>query len=343
MFKFISQKNRLFLRNLLIILHILFAAIGFYLYLSNYYFSENILIQKSLTKELILAKSGSSGVENLFKSVQNELSSLIFSFVKESGNSPIDLNVTRVEFAAYIQRSQPPINGIAMYDEKGKMVILENREHIREGEGQSFSQTAYIKWSQEPTNRNKIYISTPYIGTTGSSKGKIIILVVMPIYIGDTFRGTLAVKIKINDFRTAFITPLSSDGAEDSFVLNTKGVYLAGKDSLLNLDLFAYARQKNWGKSSDFRKKLQGALNTHTTQTEWVFQSPGENPKDLLVGISLIDIPNSDQDLYLVVTSTKDNVLSSLKPLRKFGYAWLGFGLLTTIISSIIVIYLQST
>lgn len=324
-------------------MHILFAIVGLYSYLSIYRITENLLIQKTLSKQLVLAKAGSSSVENLLKSVQSELNSFVFSFDKARETDVIDLSATRTEFINYMQRSQQPVNGIALFDENGKVSILENRLHIREGEGEDFSKAGFIKWSTDPKNKGKVFITTPLIGTIGSSKGKIIYNVVTPLYFGNKFKGTLAIRLRVEDFTKTFVTPLITDSSEDVFIVNTKSVVISGRDSLLNKNLFEFARREKWPNYKDYINKLTLALKTKETQVIWTSKLPSEKPKEMLVGISKIDIPNTDQDLYMKVATPKQGVLDSLGGLRNYGFFWLGFGVLTTILGSLIIIRLQTT
>lgn len=336
------KKPSLLFKNGLILLHILFAIVGFYTYLSAYKLAETLLIQRTLSKQLVLAKAGSLAVENLLKNVQSELTSFIFSFDKSRDTDSIDIDSTRAEFVNYMQRSELPVSGIALFDEKGTVSILENRQHLRDGEGEDFSKAQFIKWSQDPKNKGKVYISTPLIGTVGSSKGKIIYNVAEPLYFGNKFKGTLAIRLRVEDFTKAFVSPLYSDSSEDVFVVNTSGVVIAGKDSLLNKNLFDYAKSEKWPNYQDYINKLALALKKNETQTTWTSKLPNEAPREMLVGISKIDVPGTDQDLYLKVATPKEAILTSLAGLRKYGYFWLGFGVLTTIVGSIIIIRLRA-
>jgi len=242
----------------------------------------------------------------------------------------------------YMQRTQLPISGIALFDENSKVSILENRLHTREGEGEDFSKAQFIKWSKDPKNKGKTFISTPLIGTVGTSKGKIIYNVVEPLYFGNKFKGTLAIRLRVEDFTKTFVTPLNIDSSEDVFIINTKGTVIAGKDSLLNKNLFDFASKEKWSNYQDYINKLNLALKKNETQVTWTSKLPNEKPREMLVGISKIDIPDTDQDLYMKVATPKEGVLDSLGGLRKYGYFWLGFGILTTIIGSILIIRLQT-
>lgn len=330
------------LRNGLVLIHIVFALIGFYTFIFNYQLSANLLIQQTLNKQLILAKSGSTSVENLLKNIQGQLSSFIFTFTPISDTASIDISTTRKEFAAYMQNAQLPINGIALYNESGKITILANRQNIHIGEGEDFSQTSYIHWSKDPKNKGKTYISTPYIGTTGASIGKIILFVAQPVYFGNSYKGTLAIKLLVDDFRQAFISPLASNSDESSFIVDTNGILLAGDKALLNQNLFVYANKKKWKQYKDFIQKLNLALNAQQTQTAWTFQTPQGKTVLSNVGVSKIDIPNTDKDLYMVVTTAQSSSLVSLQPLRVYAFVWLGFGVITTILGGFIVIALSA-
>ncbi|HEX8932003.1 MAG TPA: cache domain-containing protein [Patescibacteria group bacterium] len=333
-------KKHSWFRNGLIISHIITALLGFFIFIVNYQISQNLLIQNTLNRQLTLAKSGSLSAENLLKSVQSDLASFIFTFAKIPDYSPIDKDATRLAFIAYIQKSELPTTGIALYDDTGKLSIIENRYDIRTGEGMDFSKTELILWAKNPLNKGKTFISSPYIATTGGSVGKIIMVIAEPLYFGNTYKGTLAIRLLVNDFRNAYISPLISGQDDSSFIINTNGIVLAGADKLVGQNIFNYAQTQKWNDYPTFTKSLQTALKQNNTQTTWTFQYPNEKAKDFIVGISKIDLPNTDKDLYLVVLRSKDTTISPLKPILGYGLVWVGLGLLTTIIGSIAVMLL---
>ncbi len=329
------------LRIGLIILHILFAVVGLFTYLKVYFLSENLLIQKTLSKQLILAKSGSLSVENLLNNVKSELSSFIFSFDKKDETAVIDKEQTRAGFISFMQRTQSPVNGIALFDETGKVSILENRLGIKDGEGADFSKAEFIKWAEDPKNKGKVFISTPLLGTIGASKGKVILILAEPIYFGSKFKGTLAIRILVDDFTKAYITPLTSDSTEDTQVINSSGVVMAGRATLLNKNLFQLASTQKWPKYQNFINQLTLALKGTSMQTTWNFQEPKETPQVMLVGISKIDIPDTNKDMYLVVSTPQDSTIALLGGLKRYGLIWLVVGVFTTTIGSFLVIRLQ--
>ena len=256
--------------------------------------------------------------------------------------SQIDKVATRNEFIGYMQRSTLPINGIALFDENDKLTIIENRQHIRTGEQQDFSKAEFIKWARNPDNKLKVFLGGPYIGTAGASTGEIIYVAAKPMYFGTKYKGTITIRILVDDIRKAFIAPLAVDSEQDSFIMSSKGVVIAGRSSLLNKNLTSYAMSMKWKNYKDFTRKLEAIKDNINYVTTWTFQNPNESPKEVLVGVSKIDVPNTPSDLYMVVTTSKDSIIKSLRPLQGYGVLWLGFGILVTIVGSLIVILLPS-
>lgn len=311
------------------------------MYLVNYSLAENLLIQNYLLKEQTIAKAGSLSIEDLLTTVQNELNSFVFSFTQVNDYAPIDIEATRQGFKDYISKAQLPINGIAYYDQTGKLVVIEDKQHLHIGEGQDFSNTSYIQWAENPANKNTLYISTPYISVVGGSVGKTIIIVLKPIYFGNIYKGALGVRILLGDLEKAFVAPLISSAEENSFIIDSNGVVIASQANLLNKNLFTYAKKQRWERYTDFTTLLTTALRKNDTKTLWFFQNPSDTSKEYLAGISRIDIPNTDKDLFLVVSSPKENITSLLRWFRDYGYIWLGFSVIVTIIESSIIIFLQ--
>lgn len=330
------------IKNILIVLHIFSAIFAFYTYFATYKLSESLLVSKITNRQLIMAKSGSTALENLQKNIQNQLFSFKFSFAKIADDSSIDISGTRAAFSSFIQRSSPPVGEIALYDSMGKLLIIENRRYNHTGENTDFSGSEFFKWSKNPLNRDKVYFSTPYKSISGATIGRNILILASPVYFGATYKGTLSIRLLIDDFQNAFITPITLDNKVDSFIIDKDFVVLAGNEGLLNQNLAAYAAKEKWPGYQNFTNELKKGITSNITQTTWNFKNPQEKTRTLLVGISKIDIPNTDKDLFLVVTSSKQDITSLLRPLRLFGIAWLGFGVITTTIGGLILIFLRS-
>ncbi len=337
----LSTIKRRYIEVILILLHVTFAVVGFYTYFYNYRLSESVLKQRSSEKQLILAKAGALSLENFFDNIQNQLFSFVFSFAKIDEAAPIDLVSAQRGFREYIGRSGSPILGIALYDGEGNLLILEENQTGPIDKTINFSSYDFLQWSKNSDNSRKVYISNPYTARTGGSVGKTIMVVAKPLYFGNRFKGTVAIRFSLSQFIDTFINPLGPGVGEDSFIVDTQGVLLAGNNNLINKNLLQYAQETKWQGSDDFVDTLTGALRKNTTTTQWSFKMPGEKVRPFSVGISKIDVPNTEKDLYMVVTSSQEDVASALTPLRFYGIAWLGFGILTTSIGSALILILR--
>jgi len=330
------------LKNYIIFLHIVFAIIGIYIFFYNYSLSESLLVQKTFSQQAILSRSGANSIKDFFQNVENQLFSFGVSLEKTDESSPIDRTGVRLAFQAFFQKSTSPINEIALYDETGKLLVIENRERITTGEGQDFSDRDFIIWSKNSLNSNKVFIASSYTAKAGSSVGKNIIVFASPFYFGTKYKGTMTIRVLLDKFQAAFINPLNPGIDENAFIVDTDGYLRAGQENLINKNLISYANETKWENYQDFLNKFQQSIKKNDIQTAWDFQNPKEkSPKTLLVSVSRIDVPNTDKDLSLIITIPKDSVSSSISNLRYFGTAWLGLGLFTTILGSIVIIMLK--
>ncbi len=339
----IQNIDRNQIKNYLIFLHIAFAIIGIYIFTYNYSLSESLLIKKTLTQQAVLSKAGAISIKSFLDNVEAQLFSFAVSFAKIDESNLIDKTGVRFAFQSFLARSASPISELTLYDEAGKLLIIENREHITTGEGQDFSDKDFIIWSKNPLNSNKIYISSSYTAKAGASVGQNIIVFAAPFYFGSRYKGTFTIRILLDKFQTAFINPLNPGIDENAFIVDSDGFLRAGgDDSLINKSLISYASNIKWKNYNDFLEKFQQSIKKNDIQTTWSFQNPKEKKeKVFLISVSRVDVPNTDKDLFLIITTTKDNVSTSINNLRYFGTAWLGFGLFTTILGAIAIIFLQ--
>ena len=334
--------NNIYIQLAILFIHIFFSILGFYNFFFNYDLSAQLLIQKTVDRQVTIARSGSTSIENYIKSLQNQLDSFVFSFQKVNENDVIDKVETRRQFEAYIQKTTKPSSGIALYDDTGKLLVIQNTQKITTGENEDFSDYDFIQWSKDPVSKGKTFIANPYTARAGASKGKIIMVVATPVYFGNKYKGTLAIRFLVGQFKDAFITPLSTELDEDSFIVDTNGVLITGDDKLINQNLISYAKQTKWDGSDDFVDKLSLALKKTEARTEWKFQHPDQKNKNYLVAIRKIDIPNTDKDLFLVATTPKDDITKSLIPLRSYGSVWLFISILITFIGGLLFIFLRT-
>lgn len=325
----------------ILLLHILIGIITLYSFIFNLQLTESYLTANSLDKQSIVARSGARSVENFFNSVVNQLYSMVFSFDKVDENAVIDKNNTREEFSRYISQAKAPISGIALYDENGKLLIIENIRKITVGENEDFSDEVFVQWSKNAANRGKIFITRPFISRSGSSKGKTIMAVATPLYFGNKYRGTLAIRFLVEQFKGAFINPLTSDLEEDTQIVDSSGTIIAGDNRIINKNLVDYAKEERWDRSDDFVSKFSSLLQKQLSKTSWTFKYPGGMAKNYLVASSRIDVPNTDSDLYLIISTVSENSSKPISPIRSYGSIWAVLSIVFTLFGGVIYIIMR--
>lgn len=340
--KFALSLNNIYIQLAILFIHIFFSVLGFYNFFFNYDLSAQLLTQTTIDRQVTIARSGATSIENYIKSLQSQLDSFVFSFQKVTEADVIDKVETRRQFTAYIQKTSKPSSGIALYDEGGKLLIIENSQKITAGENEDYSDYDFIQWSKDPSSKGKTFIANPYVARAGASKGKTIMVVATPLYFGNRYKGTLAIRFLVAQFKDAFINPLSTELDEDSFIVDTNGTLITGDDRLINQNLISYAKQTKWDGADDFVTKLNLSLKKGEARTEWKFQHPDQKNKNYLVAIRKIDIPNTDKDLFLVATTPKEDITKSLSPLRSYGSVWLFISVLITLIGGLLFIFLRT-
>lgn len=339
--RFISLFSKWQVQLSVLLIHIFLGIIGLYSFIFNYQLTENYLIQNTEDEEVIIAQAGARSIENFFNNVSNQLSSLVFSFEKVREDTPIDKDNTRKEFARYINQAKTPVSGIAFYDESGKLSIIENVQKITTGENEDFSDEDFIKWSRDPQNRDKTFITHPFISRSGASKGKVIMAIATPLYFGNHYKGTLAIRFLVSRFKDAFISPLTSDGDEDTTIIDSNGILIAGDDKLINKNLIDYAKETRWNKYEDFIYKFKSVIQKKQSKTAWTFKFPDSPKRDYLISSSRIDIPNTDNDLYLIISTPQDKSIKLLTPIRSYGSIWAGLGILFTLLGGVIYVVIR--
>ncbi|GEM_PF-2413361 len=318
-------------------IQLLFSLFGFYNYFFNYNLSRASLTQQFQDNELLLAKSGAKSIEVFMKNTINQL--IIF----ESNDifETFDDEKIRTLFRQFINNAEVPLIDIARYDKAGKLSIIENRKRIYVGEHEDFSDRDFIQWSKNPVNENKFYITAPYIARAGEAKGRTIMVIAIPSYFHHIHQGTITMRVGIDEFKKYFLDPLGGNN-EDIFILDADRNVVLGKKTLLNQNLIEYAKKTKWVGWQDFVDKLNESVNQTTGIATWNVQYPSERTRETLAAYSKIDLPSTDRDLTLFVTTVKPNIYTSLTPFFSYGTIWLGGSIIMTFIIGAILTLLKS-
>ncbi len=308
-------------------LQILFSIFGLYNYFFNFNLSKDFLIKQSQETQLTVTRAGTKSVEVFMKSIINQLLILERNNVIDS----LDKEKTRQAFQQFVDNTDELVADIARYDKEGKLVVIENKRRIYTGEKEDYSDRDFIQWSKTQAEENQILITPPYIARAGAARGKAIIVVATPSYFNHEYTGTIAIRFALNEFKKSFIDPLGT-ADEETMIIDSSGRILVGRSSLGNQNLLDYAKKTKWNGSKDFIDKFKQMLNSYEGRDIWKFQYPGENPKSFLATYNKINIPNTDNDLYLIVTRNEPNITSSINPFYAYGTYWLGGGILLSVL-----------
>lgn len=316
-------------------LQVAFSLLGLYNFFFNFNLSKDFLLKQSLEAQIVLTRSGARSIETYMR---NSINQLLFLEKNDILDSP-DYEKIRPVFRQFADNSDNSIADIARYDANGKLVIIENKQRIYFGEKEDFSDKNFIKWSKTALE-NQIFITPTYIAQAGSAKGKAIIVVATPSYFSHKYSGTITIRFILNEFKKIFIDPLGNVD-EETMVIDSGGKLLIGKESLINQNLLKYGQKTNWKNSKDFVNKFKRIFSSNEGKETWFFQYPGESPKELLITYSKIDIPNTDKDLYLIITRNKPNVTSPIRPFFAYGTYWLGGGILLSFLIGLSLLFIK--
>lgn len=292
-------------------------------FLNDFKQTQTNLTQDTFAKQDIIVRAGALALEHFIYSIQDQLDLFVFSFAKTTPSSPIDLAGTQKEFFNFINRSAPPIAEIALYDENGKLIILENRQQNFTGVNEHFSDQDFIRWSKDPNSKGLTYITSPYISKAGWIKGSSIIAIATPLYFGNRFKGTVAIRILAKEFQSTFIETLSPLIEDSSFISDKEGTVISGDNRILALNLIDYAKASRWPGYEDFIQKYNQTLSSDRQNITWAFKYPLQNQDTYLVSSAKIDIPNTDKDLYLIVATSQKKFEQSVAPIKYYTSFWI--------------------
>ncbi len=334
--RFARFLTRLDVQVAILCFHVAFGIFGIYNYFANYTLSTHLLVQQSQDREYVLERSGANSIEYFIKNIQQQL--LILA--KNESVSSIQVSAMEPILKNFVDNALSPVSGIARYNQSGKLIAIENRQRIKTGQNEDYSDYEFIQWSKDPENRSKIFISYPYVARAGASKGKIILVIATPCYNSNTYTGTLAVRFTLEEFQKTFLDPIITK--EDSvFIVDGKGIVVTGNKALLNKNLFDYAKAQQWTGWQDFVKKFTLVIHSDEYKSSWSFKNPGQKTKEFLIASNRIDVTHAQRDLFLVVLIPADSINRSLDPLHWYGSFWLGASILFTISAGILFLSVQ--
>lgn len=197
---------------------VLLISVAIYLLLGKQ--AKDTLVEQMLHREQLAARAGGNSIETFFELFGKSMTSLANTVeVKEFGKDVEDL------LNQYIKSWEgTPVSGVILLDEKGVVKFNGNRNLTPEV-GPSLADRAYFINAKE-ARRGDVIISSPLVSRLGASKGKYVVIVATPVILGnDSFKGTLAAAVIVDELTDQYISPLK--------ISDKTRIYLIDKDGFI--------------------------------------------------------------------------------------------------------------
>ena len=211
---FLTRKLNLILALLTAFLVVL--AVALFYWTTNV--NEAVLIEQTLHREQVIARSGALSIESFLKLVSKSLLQTAY-FISEADQPSEDILSDFVSGWA-----DTPVTGTVLTDEDG--VVQININKISKPEvGTLLANRPYFIWAKEAA-RGKVYVSEPIVSRLGASKGQSIITISTPIVQNAGFRGVLVVSVLLKDLTSDYLDPLKISERTQVNLLDSDGNFL---------------------------------------------------------------------------------------------------------------------
>lgn len=254
---------------------------------------ENLIVRETQKRELAIGISQCEVIDSFIKGITTN----IFIFSKTKAVIENDHKSTEELFNSYLAEAPFPVNGLSRLDEKGIARVYVDREKILDGRNQNFSDREYFKYTKEPENKNKIYISSAFKSRAGSSKDKFVFVTAVPIYDGNNFKGTIVLATRIDRFGKQLLTMGKVGKHMKSFLISKNGQIVAA-------NIVDEEELKIWSRNI-IREKPE--LDAKITGLTYVFPISIESSNEFVY--SYKTIASNDLDLKLLVAHPKDRII----------------------------------
>lgn len=223
-------RSRGLVKAIYLLLVLIVITTGLVAYLRYKDSIAQIAIDEAQRRQLVLARSGASSIEDFIRNTTYHLKYIS----RIDAVASLDEKETRSIFNDFINGMKgTPIGGITRIDDKGIMKIVINREGIRLGEGEDFSDREYFSWAKKEENKDKVYISQPFVSRAGVNKGKTIIILVSPTYFENKFTGMVGISVPVENFSENFVKPIAIYKDFETYLLSNDRVVIAGSSPSL--------------------------------------------------------------------------------------------------------------
>lgn len=292
---------------------IIAGALASYVSLKTVDSTKRALQEQDQKKLLVLARSGAYQMQFFLDALSREI--LILN--KNDAVSKLSEKETREIVQSYIDQigDDSPLVALGRLDEKGKLIVIANRERILTNEGTSLADREYFIWSKDVLNKGKIYISKPIVSRAGTTKGEMVLVIATPSYYKNEFTGVTYMVVLLEKSIKTFIEPIKISQNIKVLITDSKGRVILGENEfsgLLNQNILNYAKSVRWKGWDNFSYNVNNVLKQEEGVTSWDFQYPGSKlKKGNIVAFKTLKI--GDQEGKLIIVKPKDSMEESIR------------------------------
>ena len=307
-----------YLQLLLGFILVVLTTIGILLFWNASKTTEQVLLEKTKTRQSIIAIAGSQVIENFFEARKVKLHYL--ANLEEI--KTIDEVKGRKAIRDFIdQIKDKPLTSVVRIDKNGKVLWSENKLHQKVEEGIDASDRSYFQWAKSQTEEGLVVLSEPVIARTGIVKGSLVIVMATPVFYKGQFNGVLTMVISTNELTDRFIEPLTVSPGSQQLILEKNGQVIASHNCAQNPKKISTESFKEQNGSLVMDLAIDGQM------------------QKKIVGYAPIEI---DQNYwYLLVSAPYEEVANQLYPffqIQNQGLILLAIALIILILFNVLII-----
>ena len=131
------------------------------------------------------------------------------------------------------------VAGIVLTDSDGVVRFNSNVSGTRDL-GASLADRGYFAWAQDSTSRETYIIGEPVVSKLGASKGQVIVPVVSPIYLDESFSGVVAASVILKPLTERNLDLLRVSDETNVYLVDQSGniLYNSSTPSFLGANIF---------------------------------------------------------------------------------------------------------
>jgi hypothetical protein len=274
------------------------------------YQAKNSLVEQTLYREQLVARSGASDVSSFFDIISR-------SITIQADNPDVKNLTVGVDNSLHSYISHwinTPYVSILLLDREGAVRCKVNNE-VLTPICTSLADRKYFIWAETAKN-GEVFVSEPGISRTGITKGKTIVTVSSPTFDKNgQFSGVLVGGVLLNDLTIQYLDPLKISDKTRVYLFNQDGMVISSPvDSLLGINYIDYLKGKPFLGAENVAKIFADAMGSGKEGKMDIVLAENSTNKltRFLVAYSPVEIEG--QKWFLAVETPVDDALIFLTP-----------------------------